>query len=161
MTELYSPMLASLPLLLWKTPPGLELILGQEGVPFETVKDPHPLSFRAGRFVLFDGRVGLAGSMRGLAGPGSRHDRRRRAAAGRANRSVRGPGRQQSGDRLVDRRPVDAVRAGGAYRPRPGFAGGLIARLREAVTGAGGVWMRLVPVSVPVSLGFQLPGRPR
>ena len=39
MTELYSPMLASLPLLLWKTPPGLELILAQEGVPFETVKD--------------------------------------------------------------------------------------------------------------------------
>ena len=38
--------LASLPLLLWKTPPGLELILAQEGVPFETVKDPHPFSFR-------------------------------------------------------------------------------------------------------------------
>ena len=32
----------SLPLLLWKTPPGLELILAQEGVPFETVKDAHP-----------------------------------------------------------------------------------------------------------------------
>ena len=42
-TELYSQRLASLPLLLWKTPPGLELILAQEGVPFETVKDPHPL----------------------------------------------------------------------------------------------------------------------
>ena len=43
-------------LLLWKTPPGLELILAQEGVAFETVKDPHPLSFRGGRFVLFDSR---------------------------------------------------------------------------------------------------------
>ena len=37
MIELYAPMLASLPLLLWKTPPGLELILAQEGVAFETV----------------------------------------------------------------------------------------------------------------------------
>ncbi len=43
MTELYSPMLASLPLLLWKTPPGLELILAQEGVAFETVKDAAPV----------------------------------------------------------------------------------------------------------------------
>ena len=41
---------------LWQTPPGLELMLAQEGVPFETVKDAHPLSFRGGRFVLFDGR---------------------------------------------------------------------------------------------------------
>ena len=55
MTERYSPLLASLPLLLWRTPPGLELALSQEGVPFETVRDPHPLSFRGGRFVLFDG----------------------------------------------------------------------------------------------------------
>ncbi len=47
----------SLPLLLWKTPPGLELILAQEGVPFEVVRDPHPLVFRGGRFVLFDGRT--------------------------------------------------------------------------------------------------------
>ena len=32
-----------LPLLLWRTPPGLELILAQEGVPFEMVRDAHPL----------------------------------------------------------------------------------------------------------------------
>ena len=54
MTELISPRLASLPLLLWKTPPGLELILAQEGVAFETVKDPHPLSFRAGHRLPFE-----------------------------------------------------------------------------------------------------------
>ncbi len=45
-----------LPLLLWKTPPGLELILRQEGVPFETIVRPHPLMLRRGRFVLFDRR---------------------------------------------------------------------------------------------------------
>src|SRR5262249_55572694 len=47
-TEAYSPRLAWLPLLLWKTPPGLELILGQDGVAFEMVRDAHPLSFRRG-----------------------------------------------------------------------------------------------------------------
>ena len=51
MTEPYSPLLASLTLLLWRTPPGLELALSQEGVPFETVRDAHPFSFRGGRFV--------------------------------------------------------------------------------------------------------------
>ena len=69
MTELSSHKLASLPLLLWKTPPGLELILAQEGVPFETVKDPHPLSFRAGRFVLFDAQATAAGSIHPLLSP--------------------------------------------------------------------------------------------
>ena len=70
MTEPYSPLLASLPLLLWKTPPGLELALAQEGVPFETVRDAHPLSFRGGRFVLFDGRAVPRGSLSGLLTPG-------------------------------------------------------------------------------------------
>ena len=46
--------------------------------------------------------------------PGPRRDRRRRPAAWRAGRSVRGPGRPTSGARLVGRRPVDAFRAGGA-----------------------------------------------
>ena len=99
----YSPMLASLPLLLWKTPPGLELILAQEGVPFETVKDPHPYSFRGGRFVLFDGRAATAGSTPAAAEPGSCHDRRRRAPARRAGRPFRGARRSPAGDRLVGR----------------------------------------------------------
>src|SRR5689334_8844774 len=45
-----------LPLLLWETPPGLEMVLAQEGVPFRRVREAHPLVFAAGRFVLFDGR---------------------------------------------------------------------------------------------------------
>ena len=52
-----APIPAPLPLLLWKTPPGLELILAQEGVavrgrPRRRIRS----SFRGGRFVLFDGR---------------------------------------------------------------------------------------------------------
>src|SRR5262245_42772912 len=55
MSEHYTPLQASLPLLLWRTPPGLELILAQEGVPFERIEAAHRRAFRGGRFVLFDG----------------------------------------------------------------------------------------------------------
>ena len=53
----YAAIPAALPLLLWRTPPGLELVLAQEGVPFEAVKEAHPLALHGGRFVLFDGRT--------------------------------------------------------------------------------------------------------
>ena len=52
MSDLYRPVLAPLPLLLWRTPPGLELILTQEGIAHEVVGDSHPFAFRRGRFVL-------------------------------------------------------------------------------------------------------------
>src|SRR5690242_10443011 len=66
MSELYRPVLAPLPLLLWKTPPGLELILGQEGIAHETIRSEHPYAFRRGRFVLFDGRQVAPAALRGL-----------------------------------------------------------------------------------------------
>jgi hypothetical protein len=53
-----------LPLVLWEAPPGLELALAQEGVPFVKVRESHPLAFRAGRFVLFDGRRVAPGQVR-------------------------------------------------------------------------------------------------
>jgi len=56
--------LSPLPLMLWETPPGLELALAQEGVPFVRVRAAHPLAFRAGRFVLFDGRKVTPGQVR-------------------------------------------------------------------------------------------------
>ena len=55
-----------LPLLLWDVPPGLELALGQEGVPFAKVRDRHPMAFRSGRFVLFDGRKTPEAQVRSL-----------------------------------------------------------------------------------------------
>ena len=66
MSELSGSTLAPLPLVLWKTPPGLELILAQEGVPFEIVREAHAFAFRAGRFVLYDGRSESAAALRGL-----------------------------------------------------------------------------------------------
>ena len=56
MPDARSGPLPVLPLLLWDTPPGLELILGQEGVPYHIVRHPRPFAFEAGRFVLYDGR---------------------------------------------------------------------------------------------------------
>ena len=51
------------------TPPGLELILRQEGVAFARVRDPHPLAFRGGRFVLYDGRKIGAATVRATLSP--------------------------------------------------------------------------------------------
>ena len=57
------------PLLLWETPPGLELILAQEGIAFAKVRDPHPLAFQGGRFVLYDGRRVSAAKVRATLTP--------------------------------------------------------------------------------------------
>ncbi len=48
MTELHAPRWHRFRCSCGRLRRGLELILAQEGVPFETVKDPHPLSFRGG-----------------------------------------------------------------------------------------------------------------
>src|ERR671916_2062158 len=64
MNNMSSLNLPPLPLLLWETPPGLELILGQEGVAFAKVGEPHPLAFRGGRFVVYDARRVSAGTVR-------------------------------------------------------------------------------------------------
>ncbi len=59
MSEVYRPILAPLPLLLWRPPPGLELILSQEGIAHETVREAHPFAFRRGRFILADGAAAI------------------------------------------------------------------------------------------------------
>ena len=64
-----SSALPALPLLLYETPPGLELALLQEGVPFRRVAHAHPLAFRGGRFVLFDSRRVAASTLRALLRP--------------------------------------------------------------------------------------------
>jgi hypothetical protein len=64
MVDALSLPLSPLPLMLWETPPGLELALAQEGVPFIRVREPHSLAFRAGRFVLFDGKKVSAAQVR-------------------------------------------------------------------------------------------------
>jgi hypothetical protein len=154
LTELASNRLASLPLLLWKTPPGLELILAQEGVPFETVKDAHPLSFRAGRFVLFDSQTAPAASIEPLVGPthvlidvdGLRRGETLDPLAALVDHGT-GLGSWTFGGFTVSERV--ARYAKGRLRR------GLIARLRDAVIGAGGVWMRLSPFPYPYQSAFS------
>ena len=69
MFELLPSNLPPLPLLLWEPPPGLELILRQEGIATARVRDPHPLAFRGGRFVLYDGRKVSAATVRATLSP--------------------------------------------------------------------------------------------
>jgi hypothetical protein len=152
-TEPYSPVLAWLPLLLWKTPPGLELILGQEGVAFETVRDAHPLSFRGGRIVLFDGRAASSDSLQGLLTPDHIAidiDYLRQGAAFDPLAA------------LVDDRPARAVWTVGpwtlservARRPKAWIRRHLITRLRRRIAAAGGVWIRLAPFPYPYRSAF-------
>jgi hypothetical protein len=152
--EHYSRRLASLPLLLWKTPPGLALILAQEGVPFETVKDPHPYSFRAGRFVLFDAQSSSAGSIAPL------------LESDHILIDVDLFRRGESPDpfaALVDCRAARACWTFGgvtvservARYPKAWYRRRLIARIRDAVIKAGGVWIRISPFPYPYQSAFS------
>jgi hypothetical protein len=153
-TDLISPLLASIPLLLWKTPPGLELVLAQEGVAFQTVKDPHPLSFRAGRFVLFDSRAVAPISLRSLLS--SDHvmididDLRRDEpvdpfAALLDHQTARATWRIG---------PIAVSERVGRF-PKGWIRRRVISRLREAVTAAGSVWIRLAPFPYPYRSAFS------
>ena len=150
----YAPIPASLPLLLWQTPPGLQLVLAQEGVPFETVKDAHPLSFRGGRFVLFDGRSTTRESLLGLLTPeqvaidvdalrhGEPHDPFAALIDRRAARASWAVGPYQLNERV-------------ARHPKAWIRRRMANRLREAVTRAGGVWIRLASFPYPYRSAFS------
>jgi len=153
-TELYSPLLASLPLLLWKTPPGLELILAQEGVAFEIVKDAHPLSFRGGRFVLFDSRAVSTCAMHGL------------LTSGHVPIDIDSLRRDEPVDpfaALIDHEAARSSWAVGPYTlservarfPKAWIRRRLIDKLRQAVTGAGGLWIRLASFPYPYRSAFS------
>jgi hypothetical protein len=152
--DLYSPMLASLPLLLWKTPPGLELILAQEGVPFETVEDPHRFAFRGGRFVLYDGGTVSLNALRGLVGLDH-------VTIDVDDLRLGEP--VDPFEALVDNKAALGSWAIGPFTlservarsPKAWIRRRLIAKLREAVTGAGGVWIRLAPFPYPYRSAFS------
>jgi hypothetical protein len=151
---IYPQRLASLPLLLWRTPPGLELILAQEGVAFESVKDGHPLSFRACRFVLFDSQSGRASELSGL------------LTADHVTIDINDLRRGESVDpfaALVNQRAARGSWTIGSVTvsekvarfPKARLRRRLIARLREAVAAAGGVWIRIAPFPYPYRAGFS------
>jgi hypothetical protein len=144
-----------LPLLLWDTPPGLELILAQEGVPFRKVTEPHALAFRGARFVIYDSRRASASETRAMLTAGHV------ALDADALRGGTGPdpfeavvdnrgavARWEVGGRVLTERVARHDKAAARRRVVDG--------LRQAVTAAGGVWARLSAFPFPYRSAFNL-----
>jgi hypothetical protein len=141
--------------LLWETPPGLELILRQEGIAVCRVRDPHPLAFRGGRFVLYDGRKVSSATVRATLGPDHlalNVDLLRREwdtdpfqdlVETKAALASWSAGRWT----LIER--VARVHRGDLRRR-------LIDRLRRAIHESGGLWARLTPYPFPYRSAFNL-----
>jgi hypothetical protein len=153
MSDSYRPALAPLPLLLWKTPPGLELILAQEGIAHELVRDSHPFAFSRGRFVLFDSQQVAPGRLRSLLGP--EHvvidvDPLRR------DEPVEPFGA------LIDQQVARAIwkfrgwdlRERVSRYPKAWIRRRLLGALHEQILAAGGLWIRLSPFPHPFRSAF-------
>jgi hypothetical protein len=154
MSRLYTAIPVGLPLLLWETPPGLEQILAQEGVPYEVVRDAHPLVLGRGRFILFDGRTTPRATLTAMLSPeqvaididalraGEPCDPFVALADTRAARASWTVGFRKLTER-VSRHDKGRIRRR------------LIGRLRQAVTAAGGVWIRVAPFPYPYRSAFS------
>ena len=143
-----------LPLLLWDTPPGLEIALGQEGVSFRRVADTQPFAFRGGRFVLFDSRRTSSATLR------ARLTREHVAIDIDAFREgeLFDPFRA-----LVDTRAalsrwelpgVDVCERIGRH-DKAAIRIRLVDQIREAVDAAGGIWARLSSFPFPYRSAFN------
>ncbi len=146
--------LPSLPLLLWKTPPALETILEQEGVAFRVIRELHPLAFRAGRFVLHDGRRGRAELKSVLKPENTAIDVQsfRDDESGDPFERLLETGGRRASWRLQGY-PV-SERVAGHDRAR--LRRRLVGRIREVVTKSGGVWARLSSFPFPYRSAFNL-----
>jgi hypothetical protein len=152
----FAPDLPALPLLLWATPRGLEQVLMQEGVPFRKVADPHPFAFRAGRFVLFDGREVSSRTVRAT------------LSSGHVALDVDVLRRESSGGDpfadLVDDRAAKKTWTVAGHRltervsliDKASIRRAVIDRIREAIARAGGVWARLSAFPRPYRSAFNL-----
>jgi hypothetical protein len=147
--------LPPLPLMLWKTPPGLELALGQEGVPFVKVREPHPLAFSAGRFVLFDRLKVPASQVRSFLLKGhqvidvDQFRERDRVDPFRALIDTEGSPSTWSIEGLS---VVERV----ARYPKAEVARRLLEQVRQAVIQRGGIWARLAAYPFPNKSAFNL-----
>jgi hypothetical protein len=149
-----SSSLPLLPLLLWDIPPGLEIVLAQEGVAHRKIRDPHMLAFQGGRFVLYDGRKVAGSTVRGRLSPDhvaidvDRFRRDEPVDPFRALVDLRGAySRWESGGYALTERVARYNKA--AIRKR------VVSRLRHAVTGAGGLWARLSAFPFPYRSAFN------
>src|SRR3954451_25437095 len=153
MSDVYRAVLAPLPFLLWKTPPGLELILAQEGIAHEVIRDEHPYAFRRGRFVLFDGRQTTPASLRGVL----THEH-----VALDIDLLRRDEPVDPFDALIDHqeaRGIWKVRRWSLHervsrQPKAWIRRRLIDTLRDHLASAGGVWMRLSPYPYPYRSAF-------
>jgi hypothetical protein len=146
--------LPPLPLLLWETPPGLELILRQEGIAHSRVRDPHPLAFRGGRFVLYDGRKISPAMVRAT------------LSADHVPLDIdllRQEERTDPFQALIDTKAAPATWCVGRWSltervsrvPKADLRRRLLHRLRKAIGGAGGLWARLAPFPFPYRSAFN------
>lgn len=144
-----------LPLLLWETPPALELVLAQEGVPFAKVRDPHPLAFRGGRFVLYDGRRIPRSTVAATLTP--------EHVALDVDLLRRGIGALDPFEALIDPSAgLMAWQVGGrtltervGRAPKAAIRRRVVQQLRHLVIAAGGVWARLAPFPFPFRSAFN------
>ena len=155
MASVFQGALPPLPLLLWEAPPALEQVLDQEGIAYRTIREPNPLAFGAGRFVLFDGRRAASAKLRGLLSPQHR---------ALDLDLIRREGRDDPFRDLLETRAA-RVRweVGGlgltervARHPRAEIRRRLVDRLGEAIVRAGGIWARLAPFPFPYRSAFNL-----
>lgn len=144
-----------LPILLWNTPPAVELILRQEGIPAKRVTASNSLAFEAGRFVLFDSRAGSRSDLRALLGP---------VHSALDVNDLR-PGRlADPWAALIESRAAEATWSIGGHEltervcrePKARLRRELLNRIRSWVDDRGGVWARIAAFPHPYRSAFNL-----
>ncbi len=142
-----------LPLVLDGTPPGLEMILTQEGIPWVTATGPESLSL--GFFLLFDSKNPRLGN------------RLHESVARNRIIDVHALRNQTEGDlfiELLETRPAYRQWACGEYQlaervsrvDRARLRADLLEQLRRQIEGAGGVWARISAFPYPYRSAFNL-----
>jgi len=154
MSEHSRAALAPLPLLLWRTPPGLELILSQEGIAHEVIRDTHPFALRRGRFVLFDGGLAEAKKITPLL---TQHHVLIDVDLLRQDEPV-DPLQamvDHHASRLLWRIHRFTLAERASRHPKAWIRRRLIDKLRALVLARGGVWIRLAPFPYPYRSAFN------
>jgi hypothetical protein len=130
------------------------MILKQEGIAHEVVRDPHPFAFRRGRFVLYDRRLVSAATLTQML----THEH----VAIDVDVLRRGV-RVDPFDALIDHQEARAIWRHRRWklcervsrRPKAWIRRRLIASLRAQILAAGGLWMRLSPFPHPYRSAFN------
>lgn len=163
MTSLEPPLL---PLVLLGAPPGLELVLGQEGVAFARVDANRAIPPLVGRFVLFDPQVTRPRRVDALLHPGQVA-----VDLGEIRDAARQQLRRSSGeeflgdpfDALIENRaaPTTWTIAGRqltervSRRDKAAIREAVLKQLRARIAGLGGLWVRLGRFPSPYRSAFN------